>query len=241
MGRDVKAKVPLAETTLDNLVAIMPGATMTESGGAVSTGTITVTTLPAAADTILVNGTTVKFVAALSATPPAGIVECLLGASAAATAVLLAATLNASTDLGISAFAYSVSGSVVTAKYGNQLVYGTTGQQTAAGNFTAFGAGTAGAKVTLVQPTGGTEPTARSVTVATGVSKDLLSFAKELRLHPTSLPVADRTQDFVIPFAATGGALSFAYKVDAERIYQVEFTGYPDPSNASGKLFTIGL
>ncbi len=32
MGRTVKATVPLAETTLENLVAIMPGATLVDSG-----------------------------------------------------------------------------------------------------------------------------------------------------------------------------------------------------------------
>lgn len=32
-GRNIKAKVPLAETTLDNLVKIMPGATLVEETG----------------------------------------------------------------------------------------------------------------------------------------------------------------------------------------------------------------
>jgi hypothetical protein len=41
MGRSAKVKVPLAETTLENLVRIMPGATLRGNGGAKATGTVT--------------------------------------------------------------------------------------------------------------------------------------------------------------------------------------------------------
>ena len=42
----------------------------------------------------------------------------------------------------------------------------------------------------------------------------------------------------MIPLAATSGALNFAYKLENERIYNVEFGGYPD---STGKLFTVGV
>src|SRR3569832_1899401 len=41
MGRDVSCKAPLAETTIENMVAIMPGAVMTTVGGTVANGSIT--------------------------------------------------------------------------------------------------------------------------------------------------------------------------------------------------------
>ena len=53
--------------------------------------------------------------------------------------------------------------------------------------------------------------------------------AKELRLHPVALPDTDKSEDVIIKRAGTSGALKFAYKNDQERIYNVEFKGYPDP------------
>lgn len=236
MGRDVSAKVPLAESTLDNMVAIMPGAVITTVGGTVASGTITVTTNPATGDTIIVNGTTVTFRAALTGVG----VEVLIGATAAATAAALAAALNASTDPAIAAASYSVAAAAVTVKYGSALVYGTSGNPTTDGNAFTLNAGTAGAKITLSAATlaGGAEATSRSVSVPTGVGVDLLAIAKELRLHPKNKPASDRSEDFVIPLAATPGALKFAYKLEDERVYDVTFNGFPDANN---KLFTVGV
>lgn len=81
-------------------------------------------------------------------------------------------------------------------------------------------------------------PGAEVLSVTTGTGADLLELAKPLRLHPVSLPDADKSEDFVIYRAATPGALNFAYKLDAERIFNADFMGYPDP--ATGKLFAIG-
>lgn len=232
LGRDVMAKVPLAETTLENLVAIMPGATLVTTGGTAATGTITVTTNPVANDTILVNGATVTFKTALTGSGN----EVLIGAAAANTATNLAAALNASTDPLIAAATYSVAGAVVTATYGSQLIGPVKGVE---GNAFTLVTGTAAAKVTMsgATLTGGAEPTAKSVNVATGIGTDLLSVAKELRLHPSNKAASDKSEDFVIPLAATSGALNFAYKLENERIYNVEFNGYPD---SASKLFTVG-
>lgn len=235
MGRDVMAKVPLAETTIENLVAIMPGATIATTGGTVASGTITIATNPSNGDTIIVNGVTVTF-----KTSATSAYEVTLGATAAATATALAAALNASTDPAIAAAQYSAASAVVTVTYGAKL-FGSAGLKGTDGNAFTIATGTAGAKVTVsgATLTGGTEPTAKTVSVTTGIGTDLLSIAKELRFHPKSKDDGDTSDDFVIPLAATAGALNFAYKLENERIYNVEFMGYPDSTN-NGKLFTVG-
>lgn len=79
---------------------------------------------------------------------------------------------------------------------------------------------------------------AKSVEVEVGIGVDLLSIAKELRLHPIAKAANDYSEDFVIPLAATAGALDFSYDVEKERVYSVDFTGYPDPTTQ--KLFKVG-
>ncbi|MFT4064273.1 hypothetical protein [Paraburkholderia sp.] len=79
---------------------------------------------------------------------------------------------------------------------------------------------------------------AKSVDVEVGIGVDLLSIAQELRLHPIAKADNDYSEDFVIPLAATAGALDFSYDVEKERIYSVDFTGYPDP--VTQKLFKVG-
>jgi hypothetical protein len=74
--------------------------------------------------------------------------------------------------------------------------------------------------------------------VTTGVGIDLLSQAGELRLHPINKPANDFSEDFVIPLAATSGGLTFSYDVEKERIFDVTFTGYPDPDTKT--LFKLG-
>lgn len=235
MGREVTAKVPLAETTVENMVAIMPGATMTTTGGTVASGTITIAANPADGENIVVNGATITFKTAATAAN-----EVTIGATAADTAAALSAVLNASTDPLVAAATYSVAGAVVTVKYGNRLVFGTAGQKGTEGNSFTLDDGTAALDVTLsgAALTGGTEPTAKYVEVTNGVGTDLLSIAKELRLHPVGKADSDKSEDFLIPLAGTAGALNFAYKLEDERIYNVEFTGYPDPTTQ--KLFAVG-
>jgi hypothetical protein len=234
MGRDVSAKVPLAETTIENMVAIMPGASIATVGGAVATGTITVATNPTNNETVIVNGVTFTF-----KTSAAGANEVTIGANAAGTAANLAAALSASLEPAVAAAQYSVSGAVVTVTFGAK-VFGTGGVKTAEGNDFTIATGTAGSKVTVsgATLTGGSEPTSKSVSVTTGIGTDLLTIAKELRFHPKGKAAGDTSDDFVIPLAATAGALNFAYKLENERIYNVEFMGYPNPD--TGKLFAVG-
>lgn len=90
---------------------------------------------------------------------------------------------------------------------------------------------------TLVET--GTGPTLKKkVEVKSGTGISLLSLAKELVLHPIAKPDADKSEDLVIPLAATAGAMNFAYKYDAERVFNCEFKGYPD--STTGVLFIYG-
>lgn len=238
MGREVTAKVPLAETTLENLVTIMPGATMVTTGGSAATGTITIATNPTNSQTITVNGVTVTFKTALTA--PAVANEVLLGATAAATATNLAAALNTSATPAIATASYVAAAAVVTVTYGNPTVYGTTGMKSTEGNAFTLVTGTAAAAVTMSAATlsGGTDYTSKFVEVTSGIGTDLLSISKELRFHPIGKPDSDVSDDFVIMKAATAGALDFAYKLENERVFNVDFSGYPDP--VTGKLFSLG-
>lgn len=224
MKRNVKVKVPLAETTLENLVAIMPGAELV-SDGAKATGTITIATQPTNGQTILVNGKTITF-----KTAPTGALDVLIGATTAASASNLAAVLNASQDVALAVADYSVATNVVTVTYGERGV---------AGNSFTIATGTAGASVTVSGATlsGGVAVTKARVDVNTGIGTSLLAIAKTLVLHPTANAATDLSDDFVVPLAGTAGALQFSYEVDKERTYPVEFTGYPD---GQGKLFYVG-
>jgi hypothetical protein len=235
MGRSCSVKGPLAETTLENMVVIMPGATIGQVGGTAATGTVTVATNPSNNDTMVVNGKTITFKTAAAAAD-----EVTIGANAGVTAGYLAAALNASTDDAVAAATYSAAGSVVTVKYGQRVVYGTAGKQSAEGNDFTLGAGTAGAKLTLsgATLTGGVDATTVNVTVTSGIGTDLLSVARELRLHPVGKAASDKSQDFVMPLAATAGGLTFAYKLEEERIFNCEFMAYPN--SATGELFNIG-
>lgn len=79
------------------------------------------------------------------------------------------------------------------------------------------------------------DPTKKVVNVNTGVGTNLLDIAQALVLRPVGK--TDASEDFTVFKAATAGALSFAYKLEDERIFNVEFSGYPD---ANGKLFAVG-
>ena len=82
------------------------------------------------------------------------------------------------------------------------------------------------------------DTTKERVDVVTNISADLKAIAQVLSLHPVSAG-ADLNEDFTVPLAATGGALSYAYKLDEERIFNVEFNAYPDDTQG-GLLFQIG-
>jgi hypothetical protein len=227
MGRSLTVKVPMAETTVENLIKIMPGATLTQTGGTKASGTVTITTNPSDGETIIINGVTITFKTAVANNQT----QVLIGASSAATATNLSNFINATSNPLLSLVDASPSTNVVTLTYEFVGVEGNT--------FTTV-TGTAAAKVTMggATLTGGVDATKKYVSVDHGIGQDLLTSAKELRLHPTAKAAGDLSDDFVIPLANTGGALNFAYKLDQERIFNVEFTGYPDPT--TGRLFIVG-
>lgn len=78
----------------------------------------------------------------------------------------------------------------------------------------------------------------KKVVVKSGTGISLLDLAQELVLHPIARASNDKTEDLVIPLAATAGGMNFAYKYDSERVFQCEFKGYPDPD--TGVLFIYG-
>lgn len=84
----------------------------------------------------------------------------------------------------------------------------------------------------------GVDPDVMRLDVSYGNGVSLLDIAQELVCHPRDNAPGDKSEDFVVPLAATAGAFSFAYKIDEERVYEVEFTGYVDKE--TGKLFHVG-
>lgn len=81
-------------------------------------------------------------------------------------------------------------------------------------------------------------PTKKKVVVTNAIGTSLLDTAAKLTLHPISNAPTDKSDDFVIPLAATAGQVQYSFKLDEERIYNVTFTGYPDPTTKT--LFVVG-
>lgn len=225
MARNVMAKIPLAETTLQNLVKTMPGSTLV-SDGAVATGSIAFTANPTATTTVTVGGQAFTFQVA----KPTTAFQVQIGANLVATSANFVSVFNRSMvqkEVGGLTASMNATGTLITI---SAIDMGT------APNAVTLDAAN-GATASAATLTGGVVETKARVDVSIGTSVDLLSVAQELRLHPSSRADGDFTEDFTIFQAATAGALTFAYKVDAERIYSVEFSGYP---NSDGKLFALG-
>ncbi|MTH61202.1 hypothetical protein [Paracoccus litorisediminis] len=220
-GRTVTATVPLAEATLENLVEVMPGATLV-TNGAKATGTVTfATAVPANGDSVTVNG--IPFTFRTKATNE-GEVTIGTGAGAAglaATAANFAAAINAAQTGFIAVAAAGVV--TLTAK--------TTGT---GWNGPIDKAVATPANVTTTALAGGTDATAASVTVSNAISMNLLSLGKPLVLRPKGTFGED---DFTIFSAACPGALNFSYSNENERLYSAAFKGY---AQADGRLFKIG-
>lgn len=225
MSRNVEAKVPMAETIIENMVKIMPGATIVATGGVAATGTITIgATAPTQGDTVIVNGVT--FTAKTSATAAN---EFTIGATATITAANLVAVLNSYEDPRVAPVTFVANAGVITGTYERTGVVGNS--------YTLAKTGTS-ITVSGATLTGGVDATKKKVTVPTAISTSLLQSAKKLVLHPKANAATNKSEDFVIPLAATAGALNFAYMVDKERVYNVSFSGYPDPSTDT--LFLVG-
>jgi energy-converting hydrogenase Eha subunit B len=224
-GRQVSVKVPLAETTLRNLVKIMPGATLVTDGVQAS-GTVTFVGQPTAAQTVTIAGQVFTF----QVGNPANIFQVKIGASVAASAQNLVDAINLSqispASGGVIA---SLTGLVATVRAGDPGV---------AGNAVTLATNVTGASASGANLAGGVAETRARVDVSTGVGIDMLAIAKQLRLHPQGKAATDLSDDFIVHRTATPGALQFAYKTDAERVFNVEFMAYPDP--ITNKLYSVG-
>lgn len=212
-GRTVTAKVPLAETTLENMVATMPGSTIITDGRKAA-GKIAFTAVPTADDTITIDDVTFTFKAA--AVAPTDIV---IPATTAATALAVAVAVQLLVT-------------TVRAKASGTEVILTANDYGVAGNSIALAKTGAGATTTAFA--GGVAMTKAKVAVPSGVDIDLLDVAKTLVLRPKGTTGSD---DFIILRAACPGALNFSYTHDNERVYQADFKGY---ITESGQLFEVG-
>lgn len=215
MGRTCVVSAPLAETTLENAIRILPGATLVDQAiKQVTTLDIAIVSASAAqTDTVTIDGTTYSFTS--DASPTEG--EIALG---------LVAKINADKNCPMVASTTAIATEstatiVLTCKISGEPV-------------TVVGS-------TNITPTLTTPAAAgpKRVDVTNAVGTDLLAIAKPLTLHPVSRPLSDKSEDFTVFKAATAGALQFAYQLEQERIFNVEFSGYPDVSNGN-KLFAIG-
>jgi hypothetical protein len=211
MGRTLTVKCPFAETDLDTLFSLMKqsGSTMADAG-TTATGTITFSAKPTANDTVTINGRVFTFV---SASPGAN--EVLIGTDVPECMTNLAAVLSASSDPVVQEGVYTAGAGALTVTYYRSGVAGNS--------FTLAASAATVASATL---TGGVDGD-RSVTVTTGSGISMLAQAMPLVLHPADKPDSDTSEDFTVFSAGQSGTVSFSYKIDAERIYSVEFSGYP--------------
>lgn len=228
LGRTCTAKVPLAETTLENLARIMPGAALSAIGGVKATGTVTfATSAPANNDTVTVNGVVFTFKTGSVVSPNdislTGITTFGQGAAA------FAAAVNASIDPLVTQITASVVAGVVTL---------TADDAGVAGNLVTLAKSATSITVSGANLASGADATRKKVVVSNGVGVSLLSLAKRLVLHPIANAADNRNEDFTIPLASTAGDMQFAFKLDDERIYNCTFEAYPNPTTKT--LFIVG-
>lgn len=231
-GRTLTVKVPFAETDIDNIYAILKNSASTfVDDGTKATGTITFSAKPSANDSITVNGHTFTFVAAPTVAGPSGgsADQIAIGSDEATCIKNAVAVISASSDPKVQDAVYAATATTMTITYF---------QSGLAGN--SFTTAVSGTSMTVAGATltGGTDATHRRVEVQSGVGVSLLTTAAELLLHPKDKADDDYSEDFVVPLANTAGNFSFSYKLDAERVFTLDFTGYPDPTSTT--LFTYG-
>lgn len=209
-ARTCVVRCPLAETTLEILKDIMPGNTFTDNATKQVTTFVEATPIDATVYKITVNGVNYEFLTASTV--------------AADLAAGLGAVVNADPARAMDA-TFPADDLVLTARVSGK-------------SYVAIEATDSVGVFDTVTETTPSASGSKLVEVTTNISADLLALASTLRLHPVSAG-ADLNEDFTIPLAATGGALSFSFKLDEERIYNVEFNAYPDDTQG-GLLFQVG-
>ena len=223
-SRSVTVTAPLAETTLRNMVKIMPGATLV-SDGAQASGTATFSGQPSADDTLTIGATVFTFKAATTTAT-----HIKIGTNVAGTIENAARVIRA----------HPVSGPLVEVSYTATVLTIKAEVSGTDGNLIALAKSGTNVAVSGATLSGGTDVTKARVDVKSSIGTNLLTIAKELRLRPLALDATgDGSEDFVIPKAGTAGALDFSYNSDSERVFNVEFKGYPDTDN-DDVLFQYG-
>jgi hypothetical protein len=222
MGREVHVKVPMAETTLENLVQVMPGAVLTTDAVKASITSGAITGQFAANDTLIIGG--VVFTWKVVAVTP---LDIAIGLTLAASLANLATEVSNYAGLAITATATATTFTLTSDNTG------------VAGNLIAVTKTGVGATFTLgATLAGGTDAVVSNVIVPTAIGVSLLNIAQRLVLHPIANAATDFSEDFIVFLAATSGALTYAYKLEDERVFNVEFAGFPDPTTS--RLFAIG-
>jgi hypothetical protein len=239
-GRTVSVTCPLAETTIENLLDIMPGTTLI-SDGARAQGSVTFSGQPAAASVVTIAGEDFTFVS----TSPADNSEVKIGPNLGETLDNLIFTINnhfwsATSTVylagGLRAELDATNPSKVNL---TALDLGTLGNA-----ITLVAGGTSNGTVSAATMTAGAVSTRSRVEVSSGAGINMIDIAKTLRLHPTNRDPAGGyvyDDDFILYAAAPAGSLQYAYQVDSERIFNVTFSAYPDAKAGVGaRLFSIG-
>lgn len=226
IGRNVSAKVPMVEATMQSIANMMPGAALVTDG--VRASVVLTFGVVTAATTVTIGGQAFTF---YTTGTPANMYAVKIGITTAETIDNFVAAVNRAN------LQKPIGGVIAVATTATTATVRACDPGTLANTVTvAVGTGITTSGATL---TGGVNATYTRLEVTTGAGIDLSTLAKELRLHPIALADNDLSEDFIIYRAATLGDLNFAYKLDAERVMNAEFTGYPDP--VSGKLFGIGV
>jgi hypothetical protein len=226
-GRTATVTAPLAETTLRNLIATMPGSSLV-TDGVEAFATVTFAANPTASTTVTIDGVAFSFQVAKGTS----LTQVKIGTTRELSLQAFVDQVNlrnVRNDIGgVTAELVAGGGGVVRLKCAEFGLQGNAITLTAASGATASGA----------TFTGGVAATKSRADVTNGIGMDMLEQGRVLRLHPLGKADTDLSEDLIIYKAASSGAMNFAYQTDAERIYNATFTAYPDP--VTGKLFSIG-
>lgn len=80
--------------------------------------------------------------------------------------------------------------------------------------------------------------TKKKIVIPHSAGYSLADVAGELILHPTANSASNKNDDVVAPLCTPGGDITFSLTVDGERVYNIEFTVYPDES--TGTMLILG-
>ena len=218
----------------------MPGSTFV-SDGARATGTLTSSgTLPTATTgTVTIAG---QVFAPVTGTPATGGLQYkIVTGNITATLQNLVFAINNFAWTGVAAAA-AVGGIRAVLNTTTNVITVSAVERGAGGNSITLAAA-AGSNMTAsgANLAGGAAITRARVDVSLGTDVDMLNISRVLRLHPIKKAETYLSDDFIVWNAAPAGSLQFSYQQEAERIFNVTFSAYPDPNQGSNpRLFSVG-